>query len=51
MPVDRKNARILSVQEKKKRTKNINNRRTKVDIVTRDIRKKSKSMTNKRLGK
>ena len=50
MPKPRKNARILSIQEKKKRVKNINQRRTKTSIVTRDIRRKSLTKKNKRLS-
>ena len=49
--VDRKNKRILNVQEKKKRVKNINTRRAKIDITVRDVRRKSKTKKNKRLGK
>jgi len=51
MPKPRKNARLLSVQEKKKRVKNINTRRTKVSITQRDIRRKGVTKKNKRLGK
>ena len=47
----RKNARILGVQERKKRTKNINTRRTKVSIIERDVRRKGVTKKNKRLGK
>ena len=47
----RKNARILGVQERKKRTKNIETRRTKVSIVQRDVRRKGVTKKNKRLGK
>lgn len=47
----RKNARILGVQERKKRVKNITTRRTKVSIVQRDIRRKGVTKKNKRLGK
>ena len=47
----RKNARILGIQERKKRTKNIETRRTKVSIVQRDVRRKGVTKKNKRLGK
>lgn len=47
----RKNARILGIQERKKRVKNIQTRRTKVSIIQRDIRRKGVTKKSKRLGK
>ena len=48
---NRKNAKILPATERQKRVKNINRRRTKTGIITRDVRRKSLTKSNKRLGK
>ena len=47
----RKNVRILGVQERKKRVKNLETRRTRVSIIQRDVRRKGVTKKNKRLGK
>lgn len=46
----RKNARLLGIEEKKKRVKNLGQRRTKTGIVTRDVRRKAQTKKNKRLS-
>jgi len=50
MALPRKNARILGVQEKKKRIKTLGQRRTKSSVITRDLRRKSTTKSNKRLS-